>query len=75
MEKAWDIKSLALGFKAKGLDVAEDAAKIAALAVLDWVEESVKLSGNKFDDMVIMFLPKAKEEVLKLVDKIDGQEG
>lgn len=73
MEKAWETKGLVDGLKAKGLDLAEDAAKHVAVAVIEWVEESVKLSENKFDDLVIAFLPKAKEEILKLADKIDGQ--
>ena len=73
MEKAWELKGLVEELKGKGLDLAEDAAKHAAIAVLDWVEASVKLSENKFDDLIVTFLPKAKEEVLKLADKIDGE--
>jgi uncharacterized protein YjfI (DUF2170 family) len=75
MEKAWDFKVLAEGLKAKGLDLAEDAAKEVAVAVIDWVEASVQLSENKFDDLAMSILPLAKAELLKLVDKIDGQEG
>ena len=73
MEKAWDLKPLVDGLKDKGLDLAEDAAAHIVAAVIDWVEASVKLSENKFDDLVIAFLPMVKDEALKLVDKIDGK--
>lgn len=75
MEKAWELKGLVDGLKAQGLDIAEDAAKVVAVSVLDWVEQSVKLSENKYDDLIVTFLPMAKAEVLKLVDKIDGKIG
>lgn len=73
MEKAWELKGLIEELKAKGLDLAEDAAAHVVVAVIDWVEASVKLSENKIDDLVIAFLPMIKDEALKLVDKIDGK--
>ena len=63
------------GFKDKGLDLAEEAAKLVAISVIDWAEESVKLSENKYDDLAIAILPSIKAELLKLADKIDGEEG
>lgn len=75
MEKAYDIKALGLKLKDKGLDVAEEAAKVAVVAVLEWVEESAKLSDNKYDDLVSAVLPIVKDKVLELVDKVDGQVG
>jgi hypothetical protein len=75
MEKAYDVKELALKLKSKGLNVAEEAAEAAADAVFEWFEESAKLSANKFDDMVLVVLPQVKEIAKGEIDKIDGQVG
>lgn len=75
MEKAYDTKVLVEELKAKGLDVAEDAAAHVLDAVLNWFEASARLSKNKYDDLVIAIVPMLKEEVLKQIDKIDGKEG
>jgi hypothetical protein len=75
MEKAFDIKKLAEKLKARGLDLAEEAAKIVVEETLNWVEEGVSLSENKFDDLVKPFIPELKKAALELADKIDGQEG
>jgi len=74
MEKAWEISGLIDELKSKGLDLAEDAAAHAVVAVLDWVEASVKLSENKFDDAALLLLPTVKAEALKLADHIDGKD-
>lgn len=75
MEKAYDIKDLAARLKDRGMDVAEDAAGHALEVVLDWFEASATKSENKYDDLVIAILPMLKEEALKQIDKIDGEEG
>jgi len=75
MEKAFDLGALVAKLKDRGLDVAEEAAQVLVEEVLDWSEESVKLSGNKFDDLVLPFIPQLKAAALGLVDKIDGEEG
>ena len=75
LSKPYDIAALVVGFKSKGLDVAEGAAKAAVEAVIEWFEASAKLSATPFDDVALVVLPKIKDEVLKLVDKIDGQPG
>jgi hypothetical protein len=75
MEKAFDVKVLAEKLKVRGLDVAEEAAKILVEEVLAWTEESVKLTENKFDDMLLVVLPQVKSYALAQVDKIDGKEG
>lgn len=72
MEKAYDLKALVEKLKAKGLDVAEDAAKIVVEESFAWVEESAKLSATPYDDLLIAVIPVMKKEVLKAVDKIDG---
>lgn len=75
MEKAYDLKALALKLKARGLDIAEDAAKIIVEETMDWTVESALKSENKVDDILAGVMPIAKKHVLELVDKIDGQEG
>lgn len=72
MEKAYDVKVLADKLKGRGLDVAEEAAKVIIEETLNWVEESAKLSATPYDDMGLIVLPKLKEIALKEADKIDG---
>jgi len=70
-----ETKSLGDLLKEKGLDVAEDAAKLVVEAVFEFAEEAVKKTENKYDDVALAILPVVKPIVLDLVDKIDGEEG
>lgn len=72
---AYELKVLAEKLKAKGLDVAEDAAKILVEETLDWVSEEAGKSENKVDDLVVAILPIVKPHILNAVDKIDGVKG
>lgn len=73
MEKAYDVKDLAAKLKGRGLDVAEEAAKVIIEETFGWVEESAKLSATPYDDMGLIVLPKIKELALAAADKIDGK--
>lgn len=73
MEKAFELKALVEKLKANGLDLAEDAAKLVIVDVLDWAAESVALTENKFDDIAVAFLPQLKAAALAAADKIDGK--
>lgn len=75
MEKAYDLKALVEKLKAKGLDVAEETAKIALQEVFQWVEDSAKLSATPYDDMGLIVLPQLKKLALEAADKIDGAVG
>lgn len=75
MEKAFDFGALAMKLKARGLDVAEEAAKIIVEETLDWTAESVVLTPNKFDDVSLAVIPAIKAYALEKVDQIDGQVG
>lgn len=75
MEKAYDVSILIDKFKAKGLDIAEDVAKMALVEVLDWIVESARVSHNNYDDLFIAIMPLLKAEMLKQIDKIDGEVG
>lgn len=75
MEKPFDVKDLVVRLKGKGLDMAEEAVKLCVVESLGWMEDSVKLSENKYDDLAIAVIPSVKDFVLKQVDKIDGAVG
>ena len=75
MTKAFDPKDLVGKLKDKGLDIAEDAAGHVVESVFKWVEESVVLTENKWDDMSLVVLPIVKKQVMDQVDKIDGKAG
>lgn len=74
MEKAYDVKALSEKLKARGLDVAEEAAKIIVEESFAWIEESAKLSATPYDDMGLVILPHLKKIALTQVDKIDGKQ-
>lgn len=74
MVKAYELSALVEKLKAKGLDLAEDAAKILVEETLQWVSESAVISENKIDDLVAVVIPVIKPYILDAVDKIDGKE-
>jgi hypothetical protein len=75
MTKAYDIKALADKLKGRGLDMAEEGAKIVIEELCGWVEESAKVSPTPYDDMALVILPKLKELALSAADRIDGAQG
>lgn len=75
MEKAYDLKVLVAKLKEKGMDIAEDVAKVALIEILDWVVESAKLSNNNYDDILVAVMPLLKTAMLEQIDKIDGKVG
>lgn len=75
MEKPYDLKDLMGRLKGKGLDLTEEAAKLVLHETCVWIQESAALSPNKLDDLAAVGVPELEKLALKLVDKIDGQEG
>lgn len=71
----YDVTDLVERFKARGLDVAEDAAKGVVEDVCNWFEKAAKASSTPFDDVALVVLPQLKAAVLAEVDKIDGKVG
>lgn len=68
-----EIKALA---KARGLDIAEDAASNLGDLALDIIDLVVSKSENLYDDMVWGAVKgKVKEKMDEAIDKIDGVEG
>lgn len=72
MEKAYDLKGLTEELKGQGLELAEEAAKGAIVAVFAWLEKSAGMSENKYDDLVLAVLPKIKEYALQKADEINA---
>lgn len=75
MEKAFDTKDLIERLKNNGLPVAESMAEVLVESVLSWVQDSVLLSENKYDDFAIPVIQTVKPFVMKELDKIDKKEG
>ena len=75
MEKAYDPKDLVAKLKERGLDVAEEAAKVVIESVFDWLDESADASPTPYDNLLKALYPTIKAEALKAVDKIDGEVG
>lgn len=73
--KAYDVKVLTEKLKARGLDLAEEAATIIVEETFNWVAESAPISKTPYDDMLMVVIPPVKKMILTEVDKIDGQEG
>jgi len=62
--------------KERGLEVAEEAVESLGELALDIVGLMIKESKNSYDDMIWLAVEgKAREELKKLIDKIDGKEG
>jgi len=75
MEKAYDVKVLVEKLKGRGLDLAEGGAVIALEEVMEWVSESAIVSTTPYDDLLSSIFPLIKVELLKQIDKIDGEVG
>jgi len=73
MENGYDLKELTVELKSKGLDVAEDMAKVLVESMFIWLEKSAIASPNKYDDLLLAALPLVKGQIMAQVDKIDGK--
>ena len=73
MQKAYDLKALAIRLKAKGLIQAEDLAIDVYMEMKHWIRESAMLSENPYDDIGIPFLKQLDEVIMPQIDKIDGE--
>lgn len=73
MNKAYDLKELGNSLKGKGLDVAEESLNILFDSVVEWVEESAKISATPYDDIAMLVMPQLKKLVKEAIDKIDGE--
>ena len=67
---SYNFKDLGKRLKPHGLEFTEKGLCVMTEEVLNWVEESAKKSDNKFDDLVVPFIPLLKEKIQKEIDKI-----
>lgn len=74
MEKPFDLKDLAARCKAQGMPMAEDMLQKITKEVFAWASDSCAMKGGMFA-VAVPLLPLVSEQILKLEDKIDGQEG
>lgn len=75
MQNPYNPKELVLKLKARGLDIAEESAKVLAEEVFSFLDESARLSPTPYDDMLLIILPMIKEKAMEAIDKIDGTIG
>ncbi len=69
-KKAWDVKDLEAKLKEAGMPHVEGMAKAAIESVFSWIEESVKLSPSKVDDLALAVVGPIKSWALAKVDQI-----
>ncbi len=74
MNKPFDLAALGEELKANGLELAEESAKIAVKSVLNWIEKSVALSENKFDDFFVIARPQIEAVINPAVEKINPED-
>jgi hypothetical protein len=75
MSTPFDVKNLVDRLKNKGIDQAEEIAKVIANETCDWLAESCVMHPNPYVKLGAAVVMAAKPELLKAVDKIDGQVG
>lgn len=69
-KKAWDVKDLEAKLKAAGMPHVEGMAKAAATSLFDWIEESVKATDGKVDDLALALSGPLRTWVLGKIDQI-----
>lgn len=75
MTKPFDVQNLMARAKAKGLDLAEDAAKMLVGETLDWTQESCLLHENPMVKGLSAVVGVLKQPAMEQLDKIDGKVG
>ena len=61
--QAYDVKVLVASLKARGIDIAEDAARALVEEVFAWTKASAKISTNQMDDMLVGLLTPVETDV------------
>jgi len=75
MEKSFDLKNLTERLKAKGLDIAEDAAMLLINETFAWTEESLAMHPNPYVKFALPVVQTIKPLIVAEADKIDGKIG
>lgn len=61
-------------FKAKGLDITEEALIAVTKVAFTAIPKILKITANPFDDMLIPVIKIAEPKVIEFLDKIDGED-
>lgn len=70
-----DFNKLVERLKGKGLDLAEEAAKLVVVETFGWLEDEIVASESNYDDLLLAVFPSIKKLILDQVDRIDGEVG
>lgn len=73
MIKPYDLKALARELRAQGVIVAEQTAGDVVDVLFSWLKDSATQSDSALDDILLVILPIAHKQLMKEIDKIDGQ--
>jgi len=76
MVKAYDLKELGVILKGNGLELLEESSKIIFDSVMDWLEESAKVSPTPYDDLIGLVSPQIRKivnEKLEDINKADNE--
>lgn len=67
-----DVKELLMSeFKAEGLELGEEAAKMACKVVFRVLPKVIIASENKYDDLLLAVLPVVEEHLMKVLEDIN----
>jgi hypothetical protein len=72
MEKAYDLKDLVNRFKASGIEIAEETAKVVMKDTFGWFKESAALSATPVDDLVAAGLTVVEPKLFEMIEKINS---
>ena len=73
--KAWDRAALLEALKHQGIELLEPAAEKLLETMIDWTEQSAKLSGGVTAAVALPLLALAKPMIQQAIDKIDPNDG
>ena len=71
MQKPFELPALVEELKGHGLELAEESARVAVKAVLAWIEKSVALTENKYDDFFVMAKPQIEAAIMPVIEQIN----
>jgi hypothetical protein len=71
MNQPFELAGLLEELKGQGLELAEESAKVAVKGVLNWIEASVKMTENKFDDFFLIARPQIEAVLVPAIEKIN----
>lgn len=74
MELAYDTKALAEEFKANGVELGEEAAKVIVKTVMPWMKKSFELSESKVDDVLLPLMDGIYNYLLGLAENINKED-